>query len=85
MEWWCPPWNQVVDWRQDAALVIAVEVNFHFGTVGQAPTVVFIQLIQDTGVPAIAPLITFQAGNFIAVFRQAGSLLPGVTLNFASA
>ena len=46
------------------------------------PNGCFVQLIQDTGVPAIAPLITFQAGNFIAVFRQAGSLLAGVTLNF---
>jgi hypothetical protein len=52
---------------QDAALVIAVEVDFHFGTVGQAVTVVFIQLIQDTGVPAKAPLITFQMASFIAV------------------
>lgn len=59
--------NHVVHRLQDAALVIAVEVNFHFGAIGQAPTVVFVQLVQDTGVPAIAPLITFKAGNFIAV------------------
>jgi hypothetical protein len=74
--------DQAVDRRQDAALVIAVEVNFYFGTIGQAPAVVFVQLVQNTGVPAIAPLIALQAGNFVAVFRQASRLFTGVTLNF---
>jgi hypothetical protein len=69
MEWWYPRRNQVVG-SQDAALVIAVEVNFHFGTVGQAPTVVFIQLIQDTGVPAIAPLITFRLAILLLFFGR---------------
>ncbi|MNH25521.1 hypothetical protein D3C79_855190 [compost metagenome] len=43
-----------------AAFVVAIKLDFHFGTVGEAVAVVFVHFIQDACVPAVAPFIAFQ-------------------------
>ena len=60
--------------RRQAALVVAVKVDFHFGTVGETVTVVFIEFIKDTGVPAKAPLVTLQIRD-LGVCRDPCNLL----------
>ena len=49
--------------RRQAALVVAVELDFHFRTIGEAVAVVFVHFVQQAGIPAEAPLIAFQVRN----------------------
>jgi hypothetical protein len=46
-----------------AALVVAVKLDFDFGTVGETVTVVFVHFVQNAGVPAKAPFVTLQVRN----------------------
>ncbi len=75
--------RRAVKGARDIALIVAVEVDLHFGTIGEAEAVVFIHFIQDTGVPAVAPFVTFQVRD-LGIGRQtgAGTGFTGVALNF---